>query len=257
MRGPLSSAIDPTSLFFWLSFASSQVSAALGLASILKNGVARVLGNGGGFDGLCAGQFVLVFFACFYEKNLWLSWIVNLFLRSFFTKMETGFLISSIIAIQLCFCLFSTIGWSKNSARTILKQPTLILLPIFSFFTFAKFSVCCGEKQEARLKLSKRYTVINFVMKTLICIPIAILYLRIQNDLNVIQFQFDVSFYSFNALMTFIFLFCVSSCGCCCSCCVGGQQVIHVYDPDLPDQEFVFRNGEVIRKDQDIELEEK
>ena len=255
----LYSAINPESTFFLLSYASSAVSSTLGLAYILKNGVGRVLGNGGGCDGLCAGQFILVFVACFNEKNIWFNWILVIFHKGYLTKIQTGFLISFFIVIQLCFSLFCTIGWSKKSAKTILKQPTLILLPIFTFFTFAKMSVCCGKEHDFRLKLSKHYTVINFVMKTLISIPVAVIYFKVQNGGRQSYFSgIIISGYFFGALLTFIYLFCTPSCGCCCSCCVGGQQVIHVYDPDLPDQEFVFRNGEVIRKDQDsIELEEK
>ena len=178
----LHSAINPDSTFFLLSYGSSLVSSALGLAHILKNGVGRVLGSGGGCDGLCAGQFILVFFACFFGKDVWLNWIISIFLKGYLNKIQTGFLISSIIAIKLCFSLFCTIVWSKRSAKTILNQPTLILLPIFSFFTFANMGDCCGEEQDCRLKLSKRYTVINFVMKTLISIPVAVIYFKVRND---------------------------------------------------------------------------
>ena len=256
----LHSAINPDSTFFLLSYGSSLVSSALGLAYILKNGVGRVLGSGGGCDGLCAGQFILVFFACFFGKDIWLNWIISIFLRGYLNKIQTGFLISSIIAIKLCFSLFCTIVWSKQSAKTILNQPTLILLPVFSFFTFANMGDCCGKEQDCRLKLSKRYTVINFVMKTLISIPVALIYFNsvpVQGRIMHIQI-YQIFQYFLGALLTFIYLFCTPSCGCCCSCCVGGQQVIHVYDPDLPDQEFIFRNGEVIRKDPEIiELEKK
>ena len=231
---------------------SSNVSSALGLANILKNGVARVLGKGGAFDGLCAGQFVLVFFACFMPTQLWLESILNIFIEGNLTKIETGLLITLIIAIQLCFSLLCTIGWSKKSAKTIINQPTLILLPIFTLFTFSKMTVCCGEKQDVRLKLSKLYSVINFIIKTLIRIPT--IYYSFRSPVNLLM---DI-FYLVGALLTFIFLYCAPSCGCCCTGCVGGQQLIHVYDPDIPDQEFVFRNGKVIRKDEDIiELEEK
>ena len=255
----LYSAIDPDSTFFALSLCSSIFSSALGLAHILKNGVGRVLGNGGGCDGLCAGEFILVFFACFNEKNIWLKWILNIFLRGFLTKIQTGLLISSFFLIQLCFSLFCTIGWSKKSAKTILKQPTLILLPIFTFFTFAKMGVCCGEEQDFRLKLSKPYTFINFCIKTLFGVLVAMFYFKTQSIFDGVSGLGDViniSGYFVGALLTFIYLLCNPSCGT--SFFNGGQQVIHVYDPDLPDQEFIFRNGEVIRKDQEcIELKEK
>ena len=71
-----------------LSLASSLVSSALGLANILKNGVARVLGHGGACDGMCAGQFVLVFFACLTPTQLWLNFILLIFSEGNSTKIE-------------------------------------------------------------------------------------------------------------------------------------------------------------------------
>ena len=245
MGSSLYSAIDPSSTFFLLSYLSSQVSSALGLANILKNGVARVLVNGGACDGMFTGQFVLVFLACIMPTQLWRDFILSTFIEGNLTKIGTGLLISSIISTQFCFSLFCTIGWSKKSAKTIVNQPTLILLPIFTFFTFSKMSVCCGEKQDVRLKLSTLYSVINLVMKTLIWIPLAVIYFR--SSTSSLILLLSIPFYFVGALLTFIYLY-----------SGGGQQLIHVYDPDLPDQEFVFRNGKVIRKDEDIiELEEK
>ena len=144
----------------------------------------------------------------------------------------------------------------KKSAKTIVNQPTLILLSIFTFFTFSKMNVCCGEKQDVRLKLSKLYSVINFIMKTLIMITSAVIYLKSGTASPFYLIQIPVVF--IGALLTFIYLYPALPCACCCTGCTGDQQLIHVYDPDLPDQEFVFRNGKVIRKDEDIiELEEK
>ena len=185
--------------------------------------------------------------------QLWLDFILLIFIEGNSTKIETGLLISSIISIQLCFSLFCTIGWSKKSAQTIFNQPTLILLSIFTFFTFSKMNVCCGEKQDVRLKLSKLYSVINFIMKTVIMITSAVIYLKSSTTSPDYDNLFFITFYFIGALLTFIYIYCAPSCGCCCTACVGGQQLIHVYDPDLPDQEFVFWNGKVIRKDEDIE----
>ena len=118
----LRSACLFTSLFILLtvpgsSLTSSQISSTLGLAHILKDGVGRVMGNGGGCNGLCSGQFILVFFACLSEKNLWLNWIILIFLQGYSTKIQTGFLITSIFSIQLSFSLFCTIGYGVNNLQ--------------------------------------------------------------------------------------------------------------------------------------------
>ena len=48
---------------FYTTYAISIISATLGLAKILKNGVARPIAPGGPLDGLLSGKFLLVFLA--------------------------------------------------------------------------------------------------------------------------------------------------------------------------------------------------
>ena len=48
---------------FLTTYAISIISAALGLAKILKNGVARPIAPGGGLDGLLSGKFLTGFLA--------------------------------------------------------------------------------------------------------------------------------------------------------------------------------------------------
>ena len=49
---------------FLITFSLSVVSASLGLAKCLKNGVARTIGDGGCLDGLLSCRHLLAFFAC-------------------------------------------------------------------------------------------------------------------------------------------------------------------------------------------------
>ena len=49
---------------FLKTYAISIISAALGLAKCLKNGVARPIGPSGALDGLLSGKFILAFLAC-------------------------------------------------------------------------------------------------------------------------------------------------------------------------------------------------
>ena len=48
---------------FFTTYAISIISAALGLAKCLKNGVARPIAPGGPLDGLLTGKFLLAFLA--------------------------------------------------------------------------------------------------------------------------------------------------------------------------------------------------
>ena len=49
---------------FLTTYATSIISASLGLAKCLKNGVARPIGPGGRLDGLLSCRHLLAFFAC-------------------------------------------------------------------------------------------------------------------------------------------------------------------------------------------------
>ena len=49
---------------FFTTYAISVISAALGLAKILKNGVARPIAPGGPLDGLLTGKFLLALISC-------------------------------------------------------------------------------------------------------------------------------------------------------------------------------------------------
>ena len=59
--------VKPSSLIayveFFTTFAISSISAALGLAKCLKNGVAKPIAAGGSLDGLLSGKFSLGFLA--------------------------------------------------------------------------------------------------------------------------------------------------------------------------------------------------
>ena len=49
---------------FYITFSLSAFSASLGLSNCLKNGVARIIGDGGFLDGLLSARYLLAFFAC-------------------------------------------------------------------------------------------------------------------------------------------------------------------------------------------------
>ena len=62
---PNSAILSPGSAYaeFIITYHISVISAALGLAKCLKNGVARPIAPGGALDGLLTGKFLLVFMA--------------------------------------------------------------------------------------------------------------------------------------------------------------------------------------------------
>ena len=52
-------------VLFFLTFASSIVSGALGCTKAIKVGVAATMGDDGPFEGLCSGRFIVAFLGNF------------------------------------------------------------------------------------------------------------------------------------------------------------------------------------------------
>ena len=74
------SAIYNAQAEFFTTYATSIISASLGLAKCLKNGVARPIGPGGRLDGLLSSRHLLTFFAsglCFLAKIFSAGYVVT------------------------------------------------------------------------------------------------------------------------------------------------------------------------------------
>ena len=116
----------------------------------------------------------------------------------------------------------------------------------------------CGS-QDLRIRLSKRYTLFNFLVSTL---EIAFVYgsteskinqndQNDQNDQNLNMALIIISIPFFIAsVLTLFFLFYDHLCCCCCACCLGAEEW-RVFDPENHQADLIWRNGEIIDKDKD------
>ena len=116
-------------------------------------------------------------------------------------------------------------------------------LNLVTFFTYAKNSTMCGS-QDLKIRLSKRYTFLNFLisMMATICV-VSVLVVKLQLSLEL--FKLIGIFYSIPSLLTLIFLFYDNLCCCCCACCLGAGEWT-VFDPENPQAILVWKDGQIM-----------
>ena len=125
---------------------------------------------------------------------------------------------------------------------------------LVTFFTFAKNSTLCGS-QDLRIRLSKKYTFLNFLVSTLAILTFSSAFREtpIRHGLSVILSSI---FYFIASLLTFIFLFYDHLCCCCCACCLGAGEWT-VFDPENHQANLVWRNREIIDQDEEEDRREE
>ena len=240
------SRLHGADLSFFLTYFLSIISACLGFAKCLKNGVARPIAPGGPVDGLLSGRFILAFIAsgcCLVAKGFCINYF-NI-TRSNLDSSTKFHLILLLFLPQLLLAIFSTLDLSsRNSLKILISHPSLILLPVFTFFTFSKIQ-CCGDR---RVKFSVRFTLINMAVSVVAQAVmfymdwIAIEFLTITGPLTVLGIFFTLSFLYMDKL-----------CSCCCSCFLSAPGQLSVFDPDHPEKNFIIKNEAV---EEVIELDE-
>ena len=103
-----------------------------------------------------------------------------------------------------------------------------------------------------KIRLSRRYTFINFGVTTLASVYV---YYRtvLNGQINSEGFVLtDFSFQIIASLLTLIFLFYDHLFCCFCACCLGAGEW-RVLDPENHEAILVWRNGEIIDKDEEEE----
>ena len=235
------------STFFYLTFLVSVLSASFGLAKTLKLGICSIMGYGGQLDGLLTCKFLMSLFSCGFVLVL-KGFMISKITKSIdiFTKEMAIGLVLGLFLPQLLLAIWSSCGATKSSLKMISQHPSIILLPVFTFFTFAKMDTSCCGKRDVRVRFSYLYTCLNMVWSFVYTLYIFI-FLDITHfpRFDTTDFYFSVTIFLPSLIFNIIYLFYDSCCCCCYECCQLPTTQLSVYDPDNPHLEFVIRNGEV------------
>ena len=150
---------------FWVAFSTSIITSSLGLAKNLKVGPCRILPAQKGYLSL---HFLLIFLSC--GSTL----VAKGFALAIALGQSDGsgywITIAGVIALATVFLPGLLTGlaacWHKGILRTFFAHPSVFLLPVFSFFTFASNTkVICGGKQEENEKEPELETFVTFSAK--------------------------------------------------------------------------------------------
>ena len=154
---------------FMLAYLTSITSASLGMAKALKVGVCKVLPDTGLLDGLLTVRFVFLFFTC-----VCILVIKAFGINSSFSTI-VGFLVPTLPGLVIGLISIR----HRAMLKTFLNHPSLLLLPVFTFFTFES-NICCGcgtHQKEVEITFSPGATILNMVVSiALQCIAFALMH---------------------------------------------------------------------------------
>ena len=156
----------------------------------------------------------------------------------------TGITIILLFLPPLILSIITTIGWRNR--RVLIQHPSLILLPVFTFFTFSKMKVSCGRNtltsQDHRIKFSYLYTWINMVTSSLCFGSIFVISRMMVDDvwqsktLSYWLLHISTILFGFGINLTILFLYLEKWFAPCCHCeCLHIKMDFTVYDPDQDD----------------------
>ena len=133
---------DPVnSILFFVAYTTSIFTSTLGLAKNLKFGPCRILQEKKRFlDGFFSPQFVLIFFACgltLVSKGFALASAVEGSCDQIGTKRTFGALVTLSLFFIPGFLVGLLACWHRGILKTFCAQPSVFLLPMFSYFTCA------------------------------------------------------------------------------------------------------------------------
>ena len=124
---------------------------------------------------------------------------------------------------NLVLAIWSSVGAKKSSLKMVIHDPSILLLPIFTFFTFAKMNTFCGDK-DVRVKFSPLYTMINMAWSSVYCLTIiGALYETGYKEISFFGYRLHTlsvwtPIFTSGMIFTVIFLIHDSVFSCCCDC---------------------------------------
>ena len=148
------------------------------------------------------------------------------------------FLPSFLLAI-----IFTLDLTNKKSLSILISHPYLVLLPTFTFFSYAKNKIC----GDSRTSFSSKLSIVNMLLNVVVLPGIVILLGTIYDgfDVRTNLHIFGVFLLGiFPALFTLLFVYLEKI--SCCSCCGSAGRLVRVFDPEHPEKSLVLTEGRVV-----------
>ena len=233
---------------YFIGYLTSIISASLGLAKCLTTGPCRTLCEVGSIGGLCIGRVFLLYTSVggtFVGKAL-LFGIVHMlpvYEETLYDVPIYGDSTNDLLILAFLFIpglLVSLVSLCHyNCITIILSHPSLLLMPVFTHYTFSVNNKCCYNKgEEAMITFSRNWSLANIVMSALGIVPV----IMIKFDF---LFPFTIPFIV-GIFLTVMHLFLDS---CCCVCSTSNDLQYAVLKTSDPLREYVVDkdSGRVIR----------
>ena len=262
-----------SSILFTVTFTSSTLSASLGLARGLLTGVTRCIGPTGYLDGLLSGRFLIAFLAAgliLVVRAFLLSMHILVIIQSkvivntfsvLFQLLDTDKMSTSLAALvglsilylpQLLLTLLTTLNLNMTSLTILRNHPSILILPVFTFFTMGKpDSVCWSDPKETRVMFCSRATKMNIYLS---CACYALYWFFLNNsplinlDTVVLKDYIDILWVMIHILfilaiaLTITFIYFDFFCCCCCAWFLSAKQEIVVFDHKQSDQSLKHKS---------------
>ena len=148
---------------------------------------------------------------------------------------------------QFLLSLFSTLNFRvKSSLKILYRQPSLIILPTVTFFTFSRLNIGCSS-DDSRVSFSKKFTYINITVSSVgyVCLVVW-WYFNFLLDDFIFVLVVTLPLHVLSIHLTALFLHLDKLPCCCCN----PKEQLSVYDPDL-DKRFIMKDGEVVEDPED------
>jgi len=129
---------------FFLAYATSILTASLGLAKCLKVGPCRIFPLGG----LCTKKFFFLMFTMaitLVSKGLLMGYSVYEHPLFFAICFTLTFLPGLIIGVM-------SVCRNKKTIKTIAAHPSILLLPVFTYFTFSTNTKMCSKGEKVAME---------------------------------------------------------------------------------------------------------
>ena len=154
---PLLLIVGSDNAFFAVTYATSFLSATLGLSKAFTTGPCKILPEG------VSCRFLLLFFASFFTLVTKFCAIAAVLIFSLMQDdikdIAIVFPIATVLMPGLVTALVST--WHCKMLKTFLHHPSFFILPVFTYFTFSSSNKVC--EGETHIRFSTKASLCNIL----------------------------------------------------------------------------------------------